>query len=420
MTGHSIIEELWEGEHLHPDVLLARMDGEPIADAALSHLASCDRCRIAVDSFAGTAERIRDVAQPPLMALDELTAHAIAVGNGYSRVVGVHSPTVVSKLSAQRFVRSRRLMTAMGSVAALLALGLGVGAVVRANRPVVTSDQFARRDTSPDDAATDTRAALIQEEPEAQSSGSALNDAPLPDAGVPTPAPVPAAEADSQPPVVTQPAKLPPATSPPATSPPATSPPATVVSGASPKASADAALTRSAPTVPGPAPAKKSVASKVATPRARAALPSFPAGPSPAGGAAAIPEASSVASAARGQDDPASVAAAAAVAPLPSLGAAPTLEDLRASLVADPTLTGALAAEGPCLSEFRTSLGSLSLRFASAVIGGRPMVVAVEATDVGSTSAPLPRLAAAEVGSCTITVPGDQTTRTAPGPTTTR
>ena len=400
MTGHSIIEELWEGEHLHPDVLLARMDGKPIADAAVSHLASCDRCRIAADSFAATAERVRDVGQPPLEEFDALTAHAIAVGNRFSRVVGVTSPTVVSNLSARRFVRSRRLMTTMGSVAALLALGLGVGAVVRANRPVVTSDQFARRDTAPE--TTDTRAALVQEAPETRAAAPPPNDAPLPDAGVP------AAEADGQPPVVT---------------PPATSPPATIVPETSLRASADANLTQNAPTAPGPAPGKKSVPRPVATRRARTTpLPSFPAAASPARGAAATPaRESSVASAARGQEAPPNVAAAAAaLAPLPSLGAVPTLEDLRATLAADPTLIVALAADGPCLSEFRTSLGSDSLRFASAVIGGRPAVVAVEANDVGSTSPALPRLAAADAGSCSISVPADQDLRTAPGPATTR
>ena len=350
MNDRPTIDAIWDAGHLRPESISARLDGELI-EGADTHLNSCDDCHRRLSEFRVISERVGAFPYPPANTLDLLTTRALDEMVGDAALTNVPEPVsspglaAVTDLALRRTQLSRRFM-AIAAVAAVAVIGIGVGSVVRANRPVAPSDQLAVGDTTPrlrsaepSTVSPTPPGAAAQEtgQPAQSSAGTSL---PVVDAAAPAPEP--------------------------------------------PLSATELAANDSA-ALPTAAPPTVAAATKPTAPSTKQ-LDAVPP-PSEAVGSGAL----SKAPAAKG----------AIVTPTLPVLAATSPEALQVLLAANPALVDSLVSAGPCLSELTAALGGTEVRLGAAQINAHYAIIGVTRS-LDKKAVPL-RIAQADPISCVVT-----------------
>ena len=350
MNDQPTIDAIWDAGHLRPESISARLDGELI-EGADAHLNSCDRCHSRLSEFRAISERVGAFPYPPANTLDLLTARALEEMVGDAALTNVPEPVssaglvTVTDLAIRRTQRSKRFM-AMVAVAAVAVIGIGVGSVVRATRPVAPSDQLAVRDTTPrlrfaePSTVSPTPPGAVAQETGQPAQSSAGTSLPAADAGVPAP---------------------------------------------EPPLSATELAARGSAALPTGAPPTVAAATRPTAPSTKQ-LDAIPP-PSEAVGSGALSKAPA--------------ATGAVVTPtLPVLGAT-SPEALQVLLAANPALVDSLVSAGPCLSELTAALGGTEVRLGAAQINTHYAIIGVTRS-LDKKAVPL-RIAQADPISCVVT-----------------
>ena len=356
MTEQPTIDPIWDAGHLRSESISARLDGEflpgDVRAAVDAHLESCDTCHRRSLDFGVVRDRLNQFPLPPPSVLDLLTTRALEKMTMVSAAPATPADSplaTITDMARHRTERTKRFM-AVAAVAAVAVIGIGVGSVMRANRPISPSDQLAQGDTTPqlrigEPATTNptgadaSQAALAAAQSATDSGAPASPVAPAPSA---TPPPLSATDLAAK-----QAAELPTGVPPTNATQPITSP-----------------NTKQLDALPPPGPPPGDAASGSAASKAPAA------------------------------------AASVTTATLPTLNAT-SPEALSLLLTANPSLVDTLALSGPCLVELTTALGSTEVRLGAAQINAQVAIIGVTRS-VGKKAVTL-RIAQADPTSCIVT-----------------
>jgi len=358
MNDQPTIDEIWDAGHLRSESISARLDGELI-EGADAHLISCDECQNRLAEFTMVRTRMSAFLSSTPNILDLLSNRALEEMTGGSPhtsapdIASASAPVIapsmaaVTDLALRRTQRSKRFM-AIAAVAAVAVIGIGVGSVVRANRPVAPNDQLAEGDSTPQlkfgesSTISPVPPGAVTQETDQSARSSAGTSSPTADAAVPAPLPDPPLSATEL--TAKNSAELP------------TGVPPTAAHAIEPTAP----NTKQLDAVP---PASQSVGS--------GALSKAPA----AGGAGVAPT-------------------------LPVLDAT-SPEALQILLTNNPALVDTLVLAGPCLTELTTALGGAEVRLGAAHINAHNTVIGVTRTPDKKGS--YLRIAEADPISCFVT-----------------
>ncbi len=358
MNDQPTIDAIWDAGHLRSESISARLDGEHI-EGAEAHLNSCDECHSRLTEFTTVSARLSGFPSTPPNILDLLTNRALEEMTGGAPLTGVPEMAsvpalvtappmaAVTDLALRRTQRSKRFM-AVAAVAAVAVIGIGVGSVVRANRPVAPNDQLAEGDTTPR-LRIGEPSTVSPAPPGAVALGtgqsarsSAGTSSPTADAAVPAPAP-------------------------------------------EPPLSATELTAKNSAELPTGVPSAAAPATKPTTPNTKQ-LDAIPP-PSESAGSGAL---------SKTPTDGGAVFAPT----LPALDAT-SPEALQVLLTTNPALVDTLVLAGPCLTELTAALGGTEVRLGAAQINAHLAIIGVTRS-LGKKGVAL-RIAQADPISCVVT-----------------